>query len=111
MTRLSHALFATTLSLALAAVFVDAQETPKPASKPHADHGGMHHGMMKMGAKDADPQCPMAAAAEIADVRVEKSKLGATIVLTAKDPKDAAKVQELAREFAVHLAAHSAHAR
>jgi hypothetical protein len=46
----------------------------------------------------------------IADVKVETTKLGATLQLVAKNPSDAEKVRQLAREAANHLSAQPTHA-
>jgi hypothetical protein len=62
------------------------------------EHGGMHGDMMQGGAG-----CPMAA--ELADVQIEKTKTGAVIRLSAKNPADVDKVQRMALMAALHFGA------
>jgi hypothetical protein len=55
--------------------------------------------------KHADMHCPMTQLASLADVKVENTKTGATLQLTAKDPSKAGEVQALAGKLAEHLKA------
>jgi hypothetical protein len=52
-------------------------------------------------------ECPMQQALGSTDIQVENTKLGATVQLVAENAADVAKVQELARHIAAHLAQHS----
>ena len=68
-------------------------------------HQGMHEGMhgAKMdGCMGADM------GADLADVRIEKTKTGAVIRLSAKNPGDTEKVQRMALMAAIHLGADPA---
>lgn len=47
--------------------------------------------------------CPMKAASELSDIKVELTKTGAIIRLTSKRPEDLSKVQESAQEIASAL--------
>jgi len=55
--------------------------------------------------KHADMHCPMTQLAGLADVKVENTKAGAMLQLTAKDPSKAGEVQALASKLAEHLKA------
>jgi hypothetical protein len=55
--------------------------------------------------KHAEMHCPMTQLAGLADVKVEKTKTGATLQLTAKDPSKTAEVQTLADKLAEHMKA------
>jgi hypothetical protein len=106
MTKLSKALFGSTLTLALAAAFAGAQATPKDV------HGAEHSGHTKMSCPMMDEHDDAAQeAADIANIKVENTKLGATIQLTAKNASDAAKVQELARDLAASFGKRAEHAK
>jgi hypothetical protein len=97
--------------------------TPAPAAEPPAScacpacgvdgeqgpndrRPGMRgHGMMK-GSMGCEQDCPLLEASGLANVKVENTKLGATIQLVAKNAADVAKLQELARELTARLAQH-----
>jgi hypothetical protein len=106
MTKLSKTLFGATLTLVVAAAFAGAQETPKDAQ--NADHGG--HGKMMDCPMMGEHGGPAKDVADLANVKVENTKLGATIQLTAKNAADAAKVQKLARDLAAGFGKHAEHA-
>jgi hypothetical protein len=140
MTKLSGSLFAATLSLLFAALFVEAQATPKAPAKPSSPpaiaapetakgekcacpscaagetaahgggkHGGMQAGMMANCPMHAKHDCPLQQVSAIADIKAETTKLGAALQLVAKNPSDAEKVRQLAREAASHLSAQPHH--
>ncbi len=78
-----------------------AQGGPGPGHKHGmmADAGAGHrHACMHEGAK-----CPLQQLLAIADLKVEKTKSGAALQLSAKDPNKLAEVQKLAEELAAHL--------
>jgi hypothetical protein len=103
MTRLPNTIFGATLTLALAAAFADAQTTPKQAPPPET--GG--HG--KMGCMMGEHAEGMHKLADLANIKADNTKFGATIQLSAKNAADVAKVQELARNLATELAKPHGH--
>jgi hypothetical protein len=73
-------------------------------------HGGMHGGGMMDCSMQGDHGCAGQQISTIANIKVETTKLGATLQLIAKNASDAEKVQKLARELADHMSAQPAHA-
>lgn len=119
-TRTRLGLSAVLIGLSAFGAFALAQPKPAPAKSAAAAPaatdaaaccGGAHEkGQCPLHAKAEGGQCPMQARAkagggcplahvsELADVKIETSKQGASIVLTAKSPADVQKVQELAQK-------------
>jgi hypothetical protein len=82
----------------------------EPAAHGGGKQPGMQGGMMMDCPMHAEHECPLQQVAAIADIKVETTKLGATLQLVAKNPIDAEKVRQLARDAASHLSTQPHHA-
>lgn len=78
--------------------------------QPGMDKGGMMQGggMMMHSMKD-DRHAHHRELAALADIKVQNTKPGATIQFIAKNPADATKVQELAKDIAAYLSEPDEH--
>jgi hypothetical protein len=65
-------------------------------AKPGSMHGACKH---------ADKDCPMHAVSELADLKVEKTKSGASLVFTVKDAAKLAELQALVEKMGEHMSA------
>ena len=76
----------------------------RPGMGPHKhgmmeDAGAGHRHASMHGAE----KCPLQQLLSLAELKVERTKGGAAVQLSAKDPAKVAEVQSLADEFAAHL--------
>jgi hypothetical protein len=97
-----------TLLFSMITAYAWAQGKPAPAEKkpaPAAAHAdaGAGPACARGDCKHGEGYCPMADLHALVDVKVEKTKTGAVVQLTAKDPAKVAEVQALAEKITEHM--------
>lgn len=99
--------FAVAFTIAIGLVSAYGLAQPKPGAPGKAPATGMACDAGTCGGhgKHGDMHCPMTDLAGLVDVKVEKTKTGATLQFTAKDPSKTAEVQAMADKLAEHMKA------
>lgn len=97
------------LAVALLTVAIIGLSATYSLAQPRPDAGPKHTVMGDAGAVHEHPcmhdgaKCPLHELLAIAELKVEKTKNGAALQLTAKDPAKVSEVQSLADKLAAHV--------